>query len=172
MVPPVLVIVPPVPIVIPAPFVNVPENKLRLLIVMLEVVGNDVEALLSVKVPNVAPLKPISDGNDPVPSTINVEPLVTPRSSGFAGPYAPLIVKVLLPMAKVPAVWVNTPTRVRLPPNVTIPEDVRLRVKSFSEVEPLKVSVPKFPVPPITRLEVPPPTSPPLPVMVPLIVNV
>ena len=129
--PPERVRVPPVPIAIPVPFENVPEVRFRLLIVRLEVVANVELALLSVSVPNVVlpTSNPTSDGSVPVPSTTIVEEPVTAKSSGVDGAQAPLTVKMLLPMAKIPKVWVNVPTILRLPPNVTKPVAVRFNVK-------------------------------------------
>ena len=132
--PPDLVIVPPVDIVIPEPLENVPEVKFKLVIAIEEVVGSVVLARLSVRVPNVVlpPSNPKSVGTVPEPSTTIVEPLVTERSSGIEGPQAPLIVNVLFPTARTPAVCVNVPTIFKLPPSVTSPEEVLFSVKLFN----------------------------------------
>ena len=86
IVPPSRVMVPPVAIVIPAPLEKDPDVKLRLVMVILEVVAKVSAALLSVRVPSVVPVNPISEGKAPVPSTIIEDELVAESAAGVAGP--------------------------------------------------------------------------------------
>jgi hypothetical protein len=86
IIPPDLVTVPPAAIEIPVPLLNVPEFKLRLVIVVVDVVIKLTLALESVSVPNAPPIKPTSDGNVPAPSIIIVDEAVVEISPGVAGP--------------------------------------------------------------------------------------
>src|SRR5688572_2205234 len=100
---PARVMVPPAVIAIPVPLSNIPDVKLRLVIARLELVDSVEPARLSVRVPRPVPVKPTSAGIAPDPLMMMMEALVTDRSPDVRAK-APLIVRVLLPIARSPSV--------------------------------------------------------------------
>lgn len=166
------VMVPPGAIAKPAPLFKVPDVRLRLVISTEALASRVVLDRFMVNVPKDAPVIPADpDGKVPDPFMIMLEAASTPMAPNVLAKLPPMV-RVFPLRSSSPSVWVSVPKISRLSPRVTMPELVLLMVRSRSWLEPLKLSVPKFPVPPMTIFEEAPPTMPPTPVTVPLMVRV